>query len=494
MARRVEIVIPNGCLDELQKILEDPRGCNLNSTSSVPGHITYTKTTGSDTIVQLTIPGQNAGEILKKLEKNGIGSGIGMVSLTSLDCLKPRFIRFPKLSSSTSKSIDRKPKKRRSIVDAAIDISKITMQGDKYRDFRKPPLTLDEVYGTIVVNAQMTASTWINIIGASVIAAGGSASNNIVYTVAAMLVSPIMGPVLGGTFAYHVADWKLFSYSLRNLLKMSVTAFITGFLFIVPTEIYNHTTKTVDHWSPQDDTITAFGDLTSLIFSALVAAATGVVLGNAILRQRTGDKSLIGIAISAGLLPPIVNSGMLMALSLLHKSLSGEPANVEYIIQSRNSAISFAIHSFCIFTGANILFFLKDLYPNFRKEDDDVMKEQTESHEQYLRDLENLGVMTDKDRKIKKTPWWTSIVPFFILSRARRASEGLVQDTGDSRDYSNGSDITSGNLSEGLLDGRDQSNVGDDFLSDSSEANSPSASRSAAKTLFPALNEDDSMV
>lgn len=111
----------------------------------------------------------------------------------------------------------KKPKKRKSIVETALN--NITMQGDKFRDFRKPPLTLDEVYGSIVVNAQMTASTWINIVGASVIAAGGSAANNIVYTVAAMLVSPIMGPVLGGTFAYHVADWKLFFSLYQIYLK-----------------------------------------------------------------------------------------------------------------------------------------------------------------------------------------------------------------------------------------------------------------------------------
>ena len=488
MARRVEIIIPNPYVDELQKILEDPRGCNLNATSTVPGHITYCKTAGDETIVNITLPGQNAGDILKKLEKNGIGNGIGMVSLTSLDCLKPRFIRFPKLSSSTSQTIDKRPKKRRSIVDAAIDISKITMQGDKYRDFRKPPLTLDEVYGSIVVNSQMTASTWINIIGASVIAAGGSASNNVVYTVAAMLVSPIMGPVLGGTFAYHVADWTLFNYSVRNLLKMSVTAFVTGFLFIVPTEIYNHATNVSQHWAPEDATITAFGSLTSLIFSSMVAAATGIILGNAILRQRTGDKSLIGIAISAGLLPPIVNSGMLMSLSLLHKSLSGEPANVEYIIQSRNSAISFGIHSFCIFTGANILFFLKDLYPNFRKEDDDVIKEQAESHEQYLRDLENLGVMTSQERKSRKTPWWANLVPFFILSRTRRASEGVVHGTDDDIN-SSGLDNASGILSEGLLNNSSYNNSDID-----NESDYVSGSASAAKTLFPGISGDDSIV
>jgi uncharacterized membrane protein len=37
----------------------------------------------------------------------------------------------------------------------------------------------------------------MNLIGASFIAAGGLSTNTTVFIVAAMLVSPIMGPILG---------------------------------------------------------------------------------------------------------------------------------------------------------------------------------------------------------------------------------------------------------------------------------------------------------
>ncbi len=43
----------------------------------------------------------------------------------------------------------------------------------------------------------MTINTWMNLIGASFIAAGGLSTNTTVFIVAAMLVSPIMGPILG---------------------------------------------------------------------------------------------------------------------------------------------------------------------------------------------------------------------------------------------------------------------------------------------------------
>ncbi|RYG64038.1 DUF389 domain-containing protein [archaeon] len=41
-------------------------------------------------------------------------------------------------------------------------------------------------------------------------AAGGLTTGVLVFIVAAMLVSPIMGPILGMTMGYRVADFQLF--------------------------------------------------------------------------------------------------------------------------------------------------------------------------------------------------------------------------------------------------------------------------------------------
>lgn len=74
----------------------------------------------------------------------------------------------------------------------------------------------------------MTINTWLNLVGASFMAAGGLATNTIVFIVAAMLVSPIMGPILGMTFGYRVADWPLFKAGFWNEMKMAATAFSVG--------------------------------------------------------------------------------------------------------------------------------------------------------------------------------------------------------------------------------------------------------------------------
>jgi len=58
------------------------------------------------------------------------------------------------------------------------------------------------------------------------------------------------------------------------------------------------------------------GQAFNLIISILVSGAAGVVLGVSL--TSTLSTPLVGTAISAGLLPPIVNAGMLMAYALAY--------------------------------------------------------------------------------------------------------------------------------------------------------------------------------
>ncbi|CAN0303044.1 unnamed protein product, partial [Hapterophycus canaliculatus] len=47
------------------------------------------------------------------------------------------------------------------------------------------------------------------LVASSAISAMGLATDNVAVVVAAMLVSPIMGPVLAFTFGTNVRDWSL---------------------------------------------------------------------------------------------------------------------------------------------------------------------------------------------------------------------------------------------------------------------------------------------
>jgi uncharacterized membrane protein len=60
---------------------------------------------------------------------------------------------------------------------------------------------------------------------------GGLASNATVFIVASMLVSPIMGPILGMTFGYRIADWQLFRTVLRYLFHYCIPSYLP-YIFI----------------------------------------------------------------------------------------------------------------------------------------------------------------------------------------------------------------------------------------------------------------------
>lgn len=63
---------------------------------------------------------------------------------------------------------------------------------------------------------------------ASILAGVGLIVNSTVVIVASMLVSPIMGPVMGITFGSRVLDWKLARESLGVEVGALVIAILTG--------------------------------------------------------------------------------------------------------------------------------------------------------------------------------------------------------------------------------------------------------------------------
>ena len=63
---------------------------------------------------------------------------------------------------------------------------------------------------------------------ASILAGVGLITNSTVVIVASMLVSPIMGPVMGITFGSRVLDWKLARESAAVELGALAIAVLTG--------------------------------------------------------------------------------------------------------------------------------------------------------------------------------------------------------------------------------------------------------------------------
>lgn len=118
-----------------------------------------------------------------------------------------------------------------------------------------------------------------------------------------MLISPLMGPIIAAIFGTVIKDHSLRRLGLKNELLGILMAVFVGFLFgmVVCT--------TDDRYSIGEgltDEMIARCELHSLIVGVFTAIPSGAAAAIGILGGNIG--SLVGVAISASLLPPAVNS------------------------------------------------------------------------------------------------------------------------------------------------------------------------------------------
>ncbi len=145
---------------------------------------------------------------------------------------------------------------------------------------------------------------------AAVIAFMGLLENSSVVLVASMLVSPLMGPILAGVFGVVIRDRALTRSGVQNevasLAICVAIGLVLGVAFVPWIDRYNPPT-----WPPEE--MVSRGRPRALLIGALVAVPSGAGVALSVLSGNAG--SLVGVAISASLLPPAVNCGLLWAVA-----------------------------------------------------------------------------------------------------------------------------------------------------------------------------------
>lgn len=360
--------------------------------------------------------------MLDVLRKNGIGVIIGSVILTTLDAIKPQWGKGPKKKRANEQPTNMEQFKQEQEIEKeqALKSGK-NVNATKMKDltaFQKARLTTEEIYNNIFNGANMTVNTWFNLIGASTMAAGGATSNSSVFIVAAMLVSPIMGPLLGITFGYRIADWDLIKLGFINECKMATTCFLVGFLVAVFIG-----TASVDTYNWPTDVMMAKGQAFSLVVSIIVSAAAGCILGIGV--TSGGVNALVGTAISAGLLPPLVNAGMLIAYGSFYCEKAKKSDLVEMGVYN---VLFYVTHVITIVIVANIMFALKAVDKRFK--DDDVSFDDIPSLAAHRENLRKRGIDPD-DKSVLGI-----LTPHLLIEK--------LKDTADKAKNLKVSDITSG--------------------------------------------------
>ncbi|XP_017061252.2 LOW QUALITY PROTEIN: uncharacterized protein LOC108101435 [Drosophila ficusphila] len=174
-------------------------------------------------------------------------------------------------------------------------------------------LNVNQVVRQVRRDAALTFDSVVLLAAAALLSCVGLAENSFLFLSSSMLISPLMGPVVAATFGSVIGDRELRWLGLRNeLLGIAVSA-ATGFSFGALLCVCG-LGRFFAISSGLTEEILSRCDLHSLALGVCTALASGAAGAIAVLGGNAG--SLVGVAISASLLPPAVNAGMLWALAV----------------------------------------------------------------------------------------------------------------------------------------------------------------------------------
>ncbi|KAL4711999.1 hypothetical protein ACJJTC_003666 [Scirpophaga incertulas] len=173
-------------------------------------------------------------------------------------------------------------------------------------------LTVKQVVDGVRAGGELSFDYLTLIITADSLAALGLVENNASNIVAAMLVSPLMGPVMSITFGTVIADSSLVRSGFESLVLGMLFSLIFGFIFGL---LLGSTEMPWGFGDWPTEEMKSRGNVRSLWMGVLWALTSGTGVALALLQGSAGP--LIGIAISASLLPPVVNCGLFWALACI---------------------------------------------------------------------------------------------------------------------------------------------------------------------------------
>lgn len=139
------------------------------------------------------------------------------------------------------------------------------------------------------------ATAWI-LVCSIFVASIGLNANSTAVVIGAMLISPLMGPILGVGLSIAINDIDTLKRSLINLVIMIVLSLLTAFLFFRFFPLSEDTSELLGRVQPdiRDVLIAFFGGL------ALIIART---------KRGTIASVIFGVAIATALMPPLCTAG-----------------------------------------------------------------------------------------------------------------------------------------------------------------------------------------
>lgn len=191
-------------------------------------------------------------------------------------------------------------------------------------------LTVAKIVEEVKADASITFDFVVLVIVASVLAAFGLVENSTLFLAASMLISPLMGPILAATFGAVIKDQKLQYMGLKNEIIGIFLSIAVGFFFGLVVGGFDARYGNGQGLSQE---MLSRCELHSLVVGIFIALPSGAAVAIAILGENIG--SLVGVAISASLLPPAVNTGLMWSLSCIHTIFKGKGPRFDSFLTTR---------------------------------------------------------------------------------------------------------------------------------------------------------------
>ena len=184
----------------------------------------------------------------------------------------------------------------------------------------KSRMMVTEVVNHIRCSAMWTFDYVTLLLVASILASIGLLEDSSVILVASMLVSPIMGPILAGVFGSAISDKRLrnggITHEVVSLLICIAVGFILGLINCPFTQYGQYETE---RWPTSE--MLSRGDFRGLYVGIAIAIPSGAGVAISVLGNNAA--SMVGVAISASLLPPAVNAGLFWASAIVYPHFTG---------------------------------------------------------------------------------------------------------------------------------------------------------------------------
>eukprot|EP01084_Bolivina_argentea_P179680 310472_1 len=389
MPRKIECVVPQTESSKIRSVLTHHRSVHHLSYRNCYDNLNIPSVAFTFKVVN-----KKANDIVDILTTYGVSSRFGTLDVVAIASTKPKI--------KTQKTEDEVYGSYMSM-DPLSSSSNFQKEKKKRRYAVHERLAYDEIYDSIDDTLHLTFDYLALVVCGGIIAACGLLNDSAVVVVASMLVSPLMGPIVGMTFGFVIRDWKMFWKSFRNesigILLLWATGAFMGFVTAPLLDNPFH------HWHVYGDNtqIQSRGTWIALGWGCGIAAPSGVALMLGV--SNDAFLAVIGVAIAAALLPPIANSGLAMASGVVFyiDPKYGNDVGWEWMLNGIISMLLFLINWALIFIMGIWTFRIKRLHQMHDdkerlKDLNDWLGKRQKSAPIYFKELETHSLVGSKNK------------------------------------------------------------------------------------------------